>query len=365
MKFKTTFIIFIFQAVLCSCSNDIEPTKAIDLTAHSQTKSDVNQDGEITPIKRIQKEVVPGRGMTWIDDHRLVFLGAKKKTDKQLGLYLWDTINSPQLIFPSADKVCFDGKQLIVYSHEKDRRGRYLLSGPDFSQADLIKPERSVPPTYSNTYLCEYKTIPQSLLGHFWKYLLPGDGYLDFGLPDQVDQNKGTPVERILEDGITRLPTGLTLFKNITPVVNYISHLQKYFIYQGALNLSERQSWRKGEKLSCWFLDISGKSEEVLIPSGPWTIGSGSILLRPVCSGIVVINHGFARDGSVGDSGAYLVYPDGNYTKLESGFIGEPVVSPSGCHLAFAHQTSFRYDRERILTVIDLCKDTEKWHGYQ
>lgn len=293
-------------------------------------------------------DIAPGEQIAWLDDRRVVFTGYHSLPTNRTSVYRWDAAGEVALVFESAKRFCFDGRNLYVVTPRADGAKHYVINGPDFGEArEAVVPITADGPTYSDPFQCLNKPIPPSLLGRTWKRLAPGDGYLDFRPANGFSESLRVAV--LKEELTTRLETDLVLSRPILPTVQFAPHRGAYLVYNGNLPPAERHSWRKDGSTTGWWVTAAGKSQAISFPSGPWVTDGGSILMFPVRSGIIFVTYGFDPDGSPGAAGAYLAHGNGEINKIASGLVDNPAVSPDGCRFAFAHQTridSARFGRQ-------------------
>jgi len=316
--------------------------------------------------KRVLQGVVPLGQIAWLDNEQLVFPGIRVGTegdrDKKRALYLWSLQGPARLLLQRADNPCTEGGRIHAWQVQRTpggprplERRPVLLSGPAYNARAAPPPQGR--PMVWDANSCASVPLPALLQGHRWQILSRRDGFLDLGPNDQRPRRQ-QPVEHI-DRALQRRDTGLRLDLPLPLHVSPTAWDGSYLLYNFNLQPAERRQWQQGNRLTIWRLDAGFRGRALAVPAGPWVaLGGGTIQFFTSRAGLLITSNNFERGGAPGDAGAYLLAPRGRPLRLERGLVEEPVLSPDGCRLAYAHQLHLAASllrAQRRLVVVDLC----------
>ncbi len=298
----------------------------------------------------------------WLDNQRVIFKGTaatqKANAYKKTELQIWDIEKNKITSYAPTTKgiACYnDG--IIFYWAQGDRIGedryRYGKLGQE-KTTELPKGKK----TFIDAMNCRIHnvdTLMKERKSRAVRSLLDRHGYLDLGPLHGIESTSNTPVTFYRQGDSKDI---LPIKRKSAEIIRYYPFKDAYFIHRivgGA--------W-VGKAETTWWLSPKGEVTEVNIPHGPWIRG-GHVGFYPTRKGIFLVYHGGNKSSKdPGFSGSYLVH-DRSATKLIDGHIQDPVVSPDGCKIAFAHYPYL--DATRIddpgritLKIIDLCMEEKK-----
>ncbi|HZO55660.1 MAG TPA: hypothetical protein VFB63_23320 [Bryobacteraceae bacterium] len=112
-----------------------------------------------------------------------------------------------------------------------------------------------------------------------------------------------------------------------------------------------RSPWPKGVPMPVWWLYPDGRTERVMLPSGPWL----NYFVSPTRNGFATVGH-----NNAGQQTLYFMAGDA-VRPILVGLIEKDAVSPDGCRLAVIHDPKKpsdptpQHQRHITLKVIDFC----------
>jgi hypothetical protein len=304
-------------------------------------------------------------GIHWLDDKRIIFVGKKTYGLKEpFDLLIWDLKEGVSLYKQDVIGICHSQGIIRYITFNRETRERKTFRGP------MGKEQQEGPERYFDRINCRsLDTYPGESEGRSRFPLLDEHGYLDTGSHDQIGlygpilyykTNTDEPITMSFrEEQINPILTRFYVFKGAYYIYGRHDHFDTV-----VTEYKKHRDIKKIPPLTTWWLYPSGQTEEVKIPPGIWFTG-GSVLLRPTKKGIFLVYHGGVKSRrDPGDRGGYLIQGM-NVSKVISGYITNPAVSPDGCMVAFSHAWSDeqeRLPRGRTLKVINFCNKKESYH---
>ena len=347
---KTALALILLMMTTTGCTLPLRLLRTLTATPNPDT----------TPYpKTILRGLVPGQRIDWIGNDTLVFIGWGAKDEPASSLYAWDLKNPPQRLLKGVTSFCVNGNSIEAAARDPETNTisdfQVSLNSNKTTRRPPQQPVTGI--SYSSKYTCQIKNTPQQLIGHFWKELRAGDGYLDFGPLDKPV--KGYAVIQLNKSLTIQQDTGIKVDLPTLPAVTDWHPEKGYLIYDINLSPEERRRWQRTNSLTIWHLDGEQAGHAVNVSAGPWVnTHRGDILFLKARDGLVITTKGFNPDGSPGTAGTYLLKPDDSHQRLETGFVSEAAMSADGCRLGYAFEEyldSRPHEGERILVVVNLC----------
>ena len=295
------------------------------------------------------KEPFVDYGLFWMDNDRLLFQRMEydaKRADKDnpwaaftFPLTVWSAEGGEETLARSdLTRPCYAGGTLSYRVEPDGADGTFFFGKPgEMAETPLAVEEAG---HVFNPFTCGFEKRPEGLDEHILVPLRPGDGIVDLGRRRTADPGRlitpdGQAISlpfsqgNVKPEGISADGTGYLVFARTKKGVD-CRHVWRLTPGKGAVEetcLPEMKSSRVVKTALGWALD---KRE-------------------------------YDRDGGIGDSGIFLVPPDGDPIKLAAGFTENLAVSPDGCRLAFGQAKDLSTScmdgtyKQKTVKVIDLC----------
>lgn len=293
----------------------------------------------------------------WLDSSNVIFsscLENAAKDCKLFGLISWNTDdNTFKTLYESEYNYrlyCQEGNDILMMVNKE----KYKISISDSADIKMIPQEEGVH-EFSPGLRCFSATRPEQLNGHSFVVLRPNDGYVDMGLVSEYDPDQF--IELVSEDFGSRVKLNITRKEAGLAVVTYIPSQEAYFLYDINPSSEELISWRQGENADVWFIKNNGETRKVSVPSGPWVENYGDKQILPVKNGLLIISTGFSdKEGlNPGPAGMYFMSDDKKVTKILTGFVSMPSVSPDGCKVVFNFRKDFSQNAIVKSEFVNVC----------
>jgi hypothetical protein len=313
----------------------------------------------------------------WLDNRRVIFYGYEgqkpKTVDEQKlikhGIFIWDTQTNTVVKHADAkDAFCYGDGYIFYYLETRNDDPEHAPYGTAHWKEGLIGEEkkyssvRETKPsdyqTIRNQFTCRQQDRPAEMQNRVWIPLREGDGYLDLGT---IGPHNNDVPNAVLTTASNK-PIPLPFSRNDigTTSIRYYAFKNGYFLWQhvfgqpvveGVVQQDRREIWMQTGCLTGWWVLPNGESENICIPSGPWTLGAVAVI--PAREGLFIISK------QKGKSGAYLSRAD-TALKLIEGYVDGAALSPDGCLMAFSHAVDLEAMRvgsagQRTLKLLNLC----------
>lgn len=317
------------------------------------------------PVRESGVRVQYMTSVFWMDNRRVIFVGFAHKRSpndegpEKPGIYIWDTKTGEltEYRWPIRGGLCYSNGY-INYSLRWDRAADtvYLMEGPLGNERSVAwNPKRDRGRTFPDRINCKRDTYLRYDADEPKRSILPlksGEGYVDFGLA-----HASKPTNAYYYSGVGAKPVELPFNRESVSwsLAEYFRFKGAYLLWDHVLPDNIRRPWNATDCLPAWWLNSDGTTEELCIPSGPWSRRFASVLVEPTKRGFFIVSHGFSPDGAPGVAGGYLVAQGGRARKVISGYVETASVSPNGCRLAFSHATKSIPVALRTLKVVDVC----------
>jgi hypothetical protein len=322
----------------------------------------------------------------WVDDDQLLFNGhaAAKPRDAAEGalrtsaLYLWRLGEAAQKLGGrSAGSTAWgcarDGWIRYTKQRIDGATGRhigYFVEGPPGAEQEQAPPPpSSVPIGRQGIWSGDSRWIEPAprcapnadptLAGHQW-VSDPDQRYrLDFGRLLPTNHPDPPPVFLMRSGGTERTPLPMTT-QQATASCTHAHRFDGAFLVWDCFRISDRERWRANN--DCWPIwrvdPRTTDTSKTCLPFGPWR---DQVSLIPTKVGLFFTSRSVTSDEphDMGASGLYALR-DGAAQRILVGGITDPVVSPSGCRVAFAYvrdNAAARYGNpgSPTIIVVDLC----------
>lgn len=279
----------------------------------------------------------PVISISWVDNNKLLFAGAKLPPDPKQKpfegsrIHLWNDTMKTARVYAEGKDFCYSqGKVSIVLRLNNQTRNAVYLEGTFGAEKEIERPFRSDIEVY-NKFSCRLQKrdefVPPLPKTHLNLVLREGDGYVTLR-PLDSRERQAFPRNLMLYQA----KTGKAIQLPMTWDEDIGGFGTGYSEYQGAYVLPPRLSpgsgitgeWPSGQPRVVYLLWVDGRVERVSIPPS-----ESFAHPRPTRAGWIY-GGGHSRT-----AGLYLF--DGKSTsKLDTGGIGRIEVSPDGCTAAVA-----------------------------
>jgi len=203
--------------------------------------------------------------------------------------------------------------------------------------------------------------------GRLWAIDASRGYYLDFGPQREAGDPSGDPVVLMRADRTkpVRLPIR---HDQVTPeCTQYTRHAEAFLIWDCAFGVKAVQT--EWARVGCWpFWQVwapQGHVERGCLPYGPWAHTEHDLL--PTQTGFYFVSGRYAGGRSLKDAGAAGLYRigAGEATRVVSGIILKPSISPDGCMIAFTYAPSFyalavEHPAKATVVATNICAATAR-----
>ena len=317
----------------------------------------------------------------WLDNNRILFTGfeggkkpssTKNKSQIRWGLYIWDVDAGNVTKYADAKALaCFsdgyieytlksestkrDGEDYIIARRMEGPLGQEALVETVFPKDPKKREKKDRSKEIFNRFTCHHQERPESMKERIMIPLKVEHGYLDFGDGAGTKEDfelKGTLVKPNGEHIETELP-----LKAISRFFKFYPFRQAYFGMHtpGPAILN----WDLTNCHPAWWFWPDGSSERKCIPYGPWSAGSGELIVHATQNGILIKYANPSNSKAGRDSGGYLLKDD-EAEKVMDGLMFHEAISPDGCRVGFVHMKDVEAGRIggkgiRTIRAIDVC----------